>query len=189
MRISRQPAAPALLLVVGALSCEQAAPPPSSGVLVDRQASAKGAAVDALPAQLAADRVGSRERPAHLGEVAESPHFTMKFLNVKTCTVAEPFRPRHDQVKLGVEVELTGKSTLEVPVNPFYGSLETRDGVRYSSTLAGCDPVLAPVRLTAGHSARGWLTFDVPREPRALTLIYAPTLIGAGVQELRFEIR
>lgn len=126
--------------------------------------------------------------PARLGEMARAPHFTMVFTRTKKCTVAPPFRPPHGTMKLGVEVTISGTSKLEVPVNPFYASLETPDGTRYTSTLAGCEPVLEPVRVTDGKHVEGWITFDVPQDHKPLTMIYAPTLIGAGVEEVRFQL-
>jgi hypothetical protein len=152
-------------------------PEPTPGTLVDQRSPGAGQVMGVPGGE-----------PSGPGEMATARHYTMAFSLVKPCTVSELFRPPHGTLKLGVKVRITGTSELEVPVNPFYATAETADGASYPSTLAGCDPVLPPVRVALGKSAEGWITFDVPTDHKPLMMVYAPTLIGAGVEELRFRL-
>ena len=112
----------------------------------------------------------------------------MSVESVKDCVLGAPFAPKNGFVKVGVEVELTGTSATEVPVNPFYATLRADSGDTYAATLAGCVPGLLSIRLTTGHKARGFITFEVPKTARQLELKYAPLVIGPGVEELRFSM-
>ena len=99
-----------------------------------------------------------------------------------------PFASKRGFVKVGLEVVIEGRSALEVPVNPFYATLYNTGGDAYTSTLAGCEPGLPPVRVTTGQKARGFVTFEIPPPARKLELRYAPLIIGHGLEELRFAV-
>jgi hypothetical protein len=91
-------------------------------------------------------------------------------------------------VKVGIELSVEGTSAVEVPVNPFYATLSNSSGETFANTLAGCEPGLPSVRVTAGVKARGFVTFEIPREARKLELKYAPIIIGRGAEEVRFAV-
>lgn len=98
-----------------------------------------------------------------------------------------PFAPARGHDKVGVEVVVQGSTGNEVPVNPFYATL-TDASATYRSTLAGCEPALPSVRVIRDQTARGFVTFEVPSGARKLELRYAPTVIGPGLEELRFLV-
>lgn len=91
-------------------------------------------------------------------------------------------------MKVGIELSIQGISEREVPVNAFYATLYDARGDSYSATLAGCEPPLPSVRLTNGKSARGFVTFEVPKSADKLELRYAPLVIGPGTEELKFAL-
>jgi len=132
--------------------------------------------------------VGASARIAQVGETASSPFFDMIVKRVKTCSVEAHFQPPIGVRKLGVEVELIGKTEAQVPANPFYALLSTQDGERFEATLAGCKPVLKASQVTEGERVSGWITFDVPDSARGTELHYAPVIIGGGRPELVFSL-
>lgn len=123
-----------------------------------------------------------------LGELAEARDYQMSIDSIDDCLVPPPFAPKPDDVKLGVDVMIAGTTTNEVPANPFYALLYDEAGGTYESTLAGCEPPLVPRLVTRGENARGFITFEVPKTARTLTMRYAPLIIGRGPEELRFSI-
>jgi hypothetical protein len=123
-----------------------------------------------------------------LGELAEAGDYQMTIASIDDCSVPPPFAPKPDDVKLGVDVVIAGTTANEVPANPFYALLYDEAGGTYESTLAGCEPGLVPRLVTRGEDARGFITFEVPKTARALTMRYAPLIIGRGAEELRFSI-
>jgi hypothetical protein len=132
--------------------------------------------------------VGAEPRVYAMGELGAARDYTMSAESVKDCLLDSPFAAKSGFVKVGVEVELRGTSTAEVPANPFYATLRAGNGDEYPSTLAGCDPGLPSIRLTAGQKARGFVTFEIPKATARAELRYAPLVIGPGVEELRFAI-
>lgn len=163
----------ALLLVPLAAGChargEGTAPSPSAGT----------------PSGLV---MGSEDRAYLLGELGVAPDFTMSVESDKECPEATAFAPKRGFIKFGVEVSISGTSTVEVPVNPFYATLHDSTGDVYTSNLAGCDPGLPAVRVTTGKKARGFVTFEIPTMSRKLELRYAPTIIGRTGEELKFTV-
>ncbi len=143
---------------------------------------------DADQAQPAAQVVSPQAKVHELGETARSPHFELSVKNAKTCSVEPHFQPPTGVRKLGIELEITGLSDTQVPVNPFYAMLEAEDGKRFEATLAGCTPVLQATRVNSGQQASGWVTFDVPDDLRAAQLSYSPVMIGADRPTVVFSL-
>jgi hypothetical protein len=73
-------------------------------------------------------------------------------------------------------------------VNPFYATLIDAGGDEHSATLAGCTPPLRAMRVVKGEKTRGFISFEIPTTVKTMTLVYAPTVIGAGREELRFDL-
>lgn len=144
---------------------------------------------DNLLTQSAATIVGAESTVHPIGETARARDYAMRVLNVSECNVEPHFRPPTGIEKLGVEVELSGTSERDTPVNPFYARLSTPGGERFEASLAGCRPSLKAERVKRGKQVRGWLSFDVPAAKPRFTLVYAPVVIGVGREELLFEIR
>ena len=135
-----------------------------------------------------AEIVGTDTRVHPVGELGHARDFSMSVESSKDCPLELPFAPKRGDVKLGIEVSIQGTSDREVPVNAFYATLADARGDTYSATLAGCDPPLPAVRLTNGKSARGFVTFEIPKASEKLELRYAPLVIGPGVEELKFGV-
>ncbi len=132
--------------------------------------------------------IGAEARVHPVGELGHAHDYRMSVESVRDCPMEPPFAARPGFAKVGIEVVMAGTSTLEVPANPFYATLYDEADRSYSSTLAGCEPGIAPVRLSLGREARGFVTFEVPKSSRKLELHYAPLVIGPGPEELRFEV-
>ncbi len=124
-----------------------------------------------------------------VGETASTADYKLTLKAVKLCTVDAPFKPATGVKKLGVQLLVEGTSKLDVPVNPFYAVLSNSNGDRFEATLLGCKPQLQAGRVTRGHSASGWVTFDIPdSENRGLELMYKPVVIGASRTEVTFSL-
>jgi hypothetical protein len=87
-----------------------------------------------------------------------------------------------------VEVFLEGRTSLEVPANPFYAMLIGPSGERYESTLAGCKPALRATQLEQGERAEGFVSFVVPQGAGTYKLHYRPAIIGVTDEEARFDL-
>lgn len=127
--------------------------------------------------------------PVRFGEDAKTPYFRMRVLNWKPCAVETHLQPPPGVRKVSVEVELTASGAPEVPANPFYAQLTDGDGRQFESTLAGCAPLLEAKRLSAGQSARGWITFDVPESSVPQALVYQPAVIGVSPPKVELLLR
>jgi hypothetical protein len=132
--------------------------------------------------------VGAGERAHAEGEVAHAHDYSMSVESTKDCPLDPPFRAQRGFVKAGIEVVIEGTSNAEVPVNPFYATLEEPGGATRNVTLAGCEPAVPSVRVTRGEKVRGFLTFEIPATTRRFELRYAPLVIGAGPEVLRFSL-
>ena len=123
-----------------------------------------------------------------VGTTAEAPFFKMRVEKVQECKVRDYFAPAAGSIKLGVDVTLEGTADKDVPVNPFYAKLVDSEGYSWTSTLAGCTPDLKSMRINSGDSARGWITFEIPKSATGLKLTYSPFIVGSSKQELVFDL-
>ena len=132
--------------------------------------------------------VGSTDRVYTVGELGHARSYTLSVEQLQECKPQPPFQPKRGYYRLGIEVVIEGTGTAEVPVNPFYGTVEDHAKDEHHSTLADCESGLRPVRVTKGQSARGWITFDLPRSSRELRFVYSPMIIGVGRDRVRFDL-
>jgi len=127
--------------------------------------------------------------PAHaVGAPGDARDYRMTVLGTKPCKVEIHFSPSAGNVKLGVEVEIEGRTEREVPVSAFYASLSDDAGNMYRPTLAGCAPALPADRVREGETIKGFITFELPDAARGLRLSYEPFVVGAGQQRLTFSL-
>jgi hypothetical protein len=140
------------------------------------------------PKAAGATLVGGPEDPVGIGALATAADYQMSVEGVQDCTLPPPFSAPKGRQKVAVEVVLEGRTSREVPVNPFYAMLEAETGASYEATLAGCKPVLRAQRIVLGDKARGLVTFEIPASARGLRLVYSPVVIGGGREELKFDL-
>jgi len=130
---------------------------------------------------LAAERAG-------VGDTANTADYKMTLLAVKECKVETYFRPKAGNIKLAVEIAIEGNRDVDVPVSPFHARITDSESHEYSSTLAGCTPILPSVRVAKGERADGWITFELPEKATGLNLTYDPVIIGGTRQSLVFSL-
>lgn len=123
-----------------------------------------------------------------LGEWAQVEDYRMRALRVETCEVEPYFAPAPGSVKLGVLVEIEGRTQREVPVNVLYATLTDSGGETHRPTPAGCRPTLLAGRTAPGTVARGYVSFEVSEAARGLLLHYEPTIVGRAPQALHFDL-
>lgn len=132
--------------------------------------------------------LGAASTAVPIGQFAETSYFRMRVHEQGPCLVEDYLKPAKGLRRLGVEVTLEATGAQGVPANPFYATLETREGNRFESTLAGCRPVLEAEQLQPGQSTRGWLSFDVPESEVPAQLRYEPLVLGAGRQTVLLSL-
>ena len=123
-----------------------------------------------------------------VGERAESRDYFMTLVALRTCEVEPHFRPAGGHIKLGLDVLLEARGAREVPANPFLARLRDAEGRDYQADIAGCTPTLRADRLAANDKARGFITFEVPKDASGLVMTYAPFVVGVGLEELSFSL-
>jgi hypothetical protein len=123
-----------------------------------------------------------------VGDRGDARDYGMTVLGTRPCKLEPHFSPREGNFKLGVEVEIEGRSDREVPVSAFYALLMDAEGNLYRPTLAGCTPSLPSERVREGESVKGFITFELPDAARGLRLSYEPFVLGAGEQRLMFSL-
>lgn len=126
--------------------------------------------------------------PHLVGERAESRDYFMTLVAVRPCEVEPHFSPAPGRVKLGLEVLIEARTLREVPANPFLATLKDAQARDYQADIAGCTPTLRAERLARSHTARGFITFDIPSDATGLTMTYAPFVVGVGLEELTFAL-
>jgi len=118
--------------------------------------------------------------------VARSEHYDLQVSTLAECSTG---RGAEGGRRVGVLMTLQARGLLQVPANPYYALLVDGEGAVHEATLgASCSPAL-PVRLLdAGQSARGWVSFDVPRPGGNFSFSYAPLLANGEREETRFRL-
>ncbi len=168
-------------LVVGALlACKKKSPPPPAPTTAETPTTNTGTTTTTKPTP--------SNKVWNVGEKATAPDYAMTIENVKECKVKYYFRAKKGNIKLGVEVNVEGTADKDVAVNPFYAKVTDSEGYSYTSTFGGCTPDLKSVRVGKGEKAKGWVTFEVPKKASGLKLTYNPIIIGAGKQQLKFDL-
>jgi hypothetical protein len=123
-----------------------------------------------------------------MGELGRAHDYVMSVDSVKDCATDEVTSGKKPRSAMGVEVDIQGTSDLQIPANVFYATAEDANGDRYVATLTGCEPGLPALLVTRGHSAHGFITFEVPKLSRNIEVHYAPPVVGRGTEELRFSV-
>ncbi|HEX9620877.1 MAG TPA: DUF4352 domain-containing protein [Polyangiaceae bacterium] len=123
-----------------------------------------------------------------VGEKASATDYELIVSELRECKVEDYFEPRPENFLLGVKVTLAGLTGRQVPVSPFHALLKDESGNEYRPTLAGCRPSLRSQRIDKEEEASGYVTFEIPRSARGLTLSYAPFIVGGASQTLSFDL-
>jgi hypothetical protein len=134
------------------------------------------------------DRMAPPEEQFGAKEWAKAADYRMRFTEVRKCEVESYFAPKPGHIKLGVQLELEALSASEVPSNQLHAVLLDAEGTRYAPTLAGCTPSLPTLRLTRGHTASGFVTFEIPESSHGLVLRYEPLVLGRADSSLAFAL-
>ncbi len=123
-------------------------------------------------------------KPRGIGQVAHAPSYEMVVLGAKTCPPPAWHHVRSGFTRLGVEVEIRGKSSDQpVPANPFYARLVDPEGKAYRPVFGGCEPDLRHKPLNAEDSVRAYITFEIPEAAGRMRLRYEPQLKALEVLE------
>lgn len=139
-----------------------------------------------LAATAAAEANDVGGKPRGIGQVAHAPSYEMVVLGAKTCPPPAWHHVKTGYTRLGVEVEIRGKSTEPVPANPFYARLLDPEDKAYRPVFGGCDPDLRHKPLSSGDSVRAFITFEIPEATGRMRLRYEPQL--KSLETLEFDL-
>ncbi|HMR77217.1 MAG TPA: DUF4352 domain-containing protein [Polyangiaceae bacterium] len=170
----------AVLVIGSLLACKKKAPPPPAPTTAETTPLNTGTTTPTTPVE--------SNKVWNVGEKATAPDYAMVIDNVKECKVKYYFRAKKGNIKLGIETTIEGTADKDVAVNPFYAKITDSEGYSYTSTFGGCTPDLKSVRVGKGEKAKGWITFEVPKNATGLKLSYNPIIIGSGKQQLKFDL-
>lgn len=179
----------ALALASAPLGCEPRNEPQQSVAPPASSSAARGVTSTSFTPKLELPSLGPEPTLHGVGERALARDYAMTVLSVESCVVEPHFRPAKGHIKLGVQVELEGRSERQVPANPFVATLLDSEQQGYQVDIAGCTPTLRARQLSRGQKAKGYISFEVPDAARGLVMSYAPFVVGAGPEELKFSLQ
>jgi hypothetical protein len=92
-------------------------------------------------------------------------------------------RPKAGNVNVSFLFAFEGINPSGASYNPFFFKIQDADGFAYNYSAFGKDPQLSSSNdLKPGKIARGWMTFEVPKSSKTLTISFAPGFLGAPVE-------
>lgn len=118
-----------------------------------------------------------------------TPYYQLRASLPEECSPPRPALGSTATRRLGIELAIEPTSDVQVPADPYYARLVDAERNVHEATLSGCGAALAPTLPARGQTARGWIVFELPRTARAVTLLYAPELVGAPKTELAIELQ
>lgn len=126
-----------------------------------------------------------------VGETAEAENYKLTLLSVAECKPkGYTTRPKKGNIYLGAEVLVESKADRTLFVSPVHGKLVDADGITINHKFvyrSSCEPKLdASTRLEKGEKAKGFMTFEVPKDAKGLKLSYTPGLYKA--QTVKFDL-
>ena len=157
---------------------------PSRGwgwVLLCAALGCQGSELEGLPTQ----HVWGPDPIVPRGVVARSEHYDLHVSALAECSAE---RGAANGRRVGVLVTVQARGIQQVPANPYYALLVDGEDEVHEATLGGCTPPLPVSLLEAGQSARGWISFDVPRQRSNFSFSYAPLLANGDREETRFRL-
>jgi uncharacterized protein DUF4352 len=92
-------------------------------------------------------------------------------------------KPKAGNINASFLVAFEGINPSGASYNPFYFKVKDDSGFEYNFTAFGKEPQLASSNgLQPGKISRGWMTFEVPKAAKTLTLSYTPGVTGQPVE-------
>jgi len=152
--------------------------PDASAVAQSPAAEATDAPSDAAPSATAAGayRVGDRiklDDEEYFAVVQVDPAFKGDKI----------FKPEAGKLWVAALVEIEGINPNGASYNPFFFKVRDEQGFEYNFAAFGKEPALKSGNdLKPGQKVKGWMTFEVPKTAKALTLVYTPGFLGEPVE-------
>lgn len=93
------------------------------------------------------------------------------------------FKPDADKLWVATLVEIEGINPNGASYNPFYFKIRDGEGFEYNFSAFGKEPQLQSSNdLKPGQKVKGWVTFEVPKTAKNLTLVYSPGFMAEPVE-------
>ena len=127
-------------------------------------------------------------QPARRGETVPLPGMTVRFISQRDCGSVEPGLPSVGHRVIAVELEITNRSATPLLVSPSHATLIDDQRFRYTTSLAGCAPLLEPAPLLPSGKSRGYVPFEIPTSTVAGMLVYENPQLGVLQQPARFTL-
>jgi hypothetical protein len=113
---------------------------------------------------------------------------TVRFISQRDCGSVEPGLPSVGHRVIAVELEITNRAATPLLVSPCHATLIDDQRFRYTTSLAGCAPLLEPAPLLPAGKSRGYVPFEIPTSTAAGMLVYETPQLGALQQAARFTL-
>lgn len=102
---------------------------------------------------------------------------------VETGFTSDFAKPAAGNVNVSFLIAIEGINPAGASYNPFFFKIKDESGFEYNYSAFGKEPQLQSSNdLAPGKIARGWMTFEVPKASKTLTLSYTPGFIGEPVE-------
>lgn len=114
-------------------------------------------------------------------KLADEEYITLE--KAETGFTSEFAKPAAGNVNASFLIAFEGINPSGASYNPFYFKAKDASGFEYNFSAFGKDPQLSSSNnLAPGKIARGWMTFEVPKASKTLTLSYTPGFTGEPVE-------
>lgn len=144
---------------------------------------------EAYPAASIAPAAASVQSPiVKLGQTAALPTYRAKLVSLRECSSTSAVQTRRATRAWAVELEITNTGTDLLAASPFYATLLDDQKHTYTTSLAGCEPLLPAKLLAPNETVRGYVPYELPVATPSVTLNYQPVNRGAVSQIARFQI-
>ena len=116
-------------------------------------------------------------------EGGEVDKFEIRWVYVEVDHGDGVFKPEADKLWVAALVEIEGINPSGASYNPFFFKVRDEQGFEYNFAAFGKEPALKSGNdLKPGQKVKGWMTFEVLKTVKALTLIYTPGFLGEPVE-------
>jgi hypothetical protein len=144
---------------------------------------------EGYPATSVASAASSVQSPIFtLGQTASLPTYRAKLVSQRDCSGASAAQTRHATRAWAVELEITNIGANLLPASPFYATLLDDEKHAYTTSLAGCGPLLPAKLLGPNETVRGYVPYELPVATPSVTLSYRPVNRGAASHTARFRV-
>lgn len=153
-------------------------PEASSAVVATDAASVTEAPATEAPAEATSPSVYSTGDRVRLGD---EEYMTVE--KAEKGYTSDLIKPAAGNINVSFLIAFEGINPSGASYNPFYFKAKDDSGFEYTYSPFGKEPSLSSSNdLQPGKIARGWMTFEIPKSAKTMTLTYTPGFLGEPVE-------